>query len=123
MSAALKKGSLAERIEVLANHITEICELEYERGSREMFERLAAIAQKHKAKPALSNIPKRAPKGAATKFVNRIVSSEPRTIREIMGEARTDLERSLSYQVVRLALERGRQEGLYKKTKDRWLRA
>ena len=110
-------------LEIIISQIREFGESEYGRGSREMFERLAQVAKKNAGKDlALANTTKRTPKGAAANFVERVISKTPKTIGKLMESAETDLERRLSYQVVRLALERGKRQKRYKKINGKWLR-
>jgi hypothetical protein len=64
---------------------------------------------------------KRAPRGASRSLIERVLVKGPMTIREIREAAETPAEKFLSYQTVRLELERGAKQKRYKKIKDKWV--
>jgi hypothetical protein len=74
----------------------------------------------YRASGRLGETLKRAPRGASRSLIERVLIKGPMTIREIREAAETPAEKFLSYQTVRLELERGAKQKRYKKTKDRW---
>jgi len=64
---------------------------------------------------------RRAPRGAARTLVEKALAGGAKNIRQIRDQAETSVEKFLSYQTVRLELERGLKQRKYKKIKDKWI--
>ncbi len=116
--------ALAE-LEVIFDNLRDLLSREYQRGGANAASRiLTLVAANDGDRRAVSledNHPlKRAPRGAARQLVQKALSAGAKTIREIRDSAETEVERFLSYQTVRLELERGKAEKRYKKNKDKW---
>jgi hypothetical protein len=99
--------------------------LEYDRGSNDAKTRiLQAFSVDNVGASTLVFGPEgkisRAPRGAAKLLVQRALASGPKTIAEIRAAAETDVERFLSYQTIRLALELGKKRKKYKKDNKKW---
>ncbi len=92
-----------------------LLEAEYKRGAAEALENIAKVLG-NRLPASFGSVEKRVPKGVAKKFVAKTLADTPMSIAEIRAAAKTDLERRLSYQTIRLELERGRKDKRFKKS-------
>jgi hypothetical protein len=105
------------KLDDLLSKIKEVAAAEYQRGVQESLTRILGVAQRD----TINGFGKaRTPRGAARALVEAMLKSGPKTIREIREGARTDTEKMISYQTVRLELERGKKNKRYKSQNGRW---
>ncbi len=109
----------AKQLQNLVIQIQELLELEYKRGAAASLESLVNILGGSIDTAELPPRPARASRGAARAFVEKNLTKTPQSIAQLRAEAKTASERQLSYQTVRLELERGRNDKRYKKTADK----
>lgn len=116
------EGTTDKQLEHLLSELREIYSQQYARGSRDAIAKLAQLAQNPLAPRAgaIQEKVARTPRGSSRKFVEKALRSGARTIAEIRGSAHTDIERGLSYQTLRLELERGKKDRRYKKVDGKW---
>lgn len=124
---ALSAHESAEHLfEKIVADLRALLNLEFQRGSANAAARiLQMVAANDIRSQDVSNLSaaetmKRAPRGAARALVQKALVKGPMTIREIRESAETPVEKFISYQTVRLELERGSKRKAYKKTKDKW---
>jgi hypothetical protein len=110
-------------LEGLFSRLRELYKDEYVRGSRDAIAQIAKLAQKPGGLGDLKDLTGgrlRAPRGASRELIERVLRLGPHTINEIRKAAITNVELMLSYQTLRLELERGKKQRRYKKTNDKW---
>lgn len=118
------QGVALAELESIFDKLRALLALEYDRGTAHAASRIMSIVSANESRPDFRTSDvrpiTRAPRGAAQQLVEKALADGPKTIREIRETARTEVERFLSYQTVRLELERGKVRKKYKKTKDKW---
>lgn len=122
-------SSNAGSVETLVAQIRQLLELEYKRGANDSLQTLARILGREGDQELAMGLGLgldleqrasggRVPRGSARAFVERALTDAPVTIAELRSEAKTKVEKQLSYQTVRLELERGKKEKRYKKASN-----
>jgi hypothetical protein len=110
---------LDQRVILLEEIVAQIriaLDAEYKRGTADSLKNLAQMLDDQSPIGRLSSLATgRVPKGSAKAFVERALTSTPMSIAELRSSSKTDVEKRLSYQTVRLELERGRKAKKYKK--------
>lgn len=129
LRAAKNKSGAYSNVELLIAELKKCLAAEYTRGMQDALEQISKITL---VKPDVLDIArnsqtidlngrrKRTPWGAAKPLVQRALSSGAKSIRDIQNVARTEVEKSLSYQTIRLELERGKRQKRYHKNKEGW---
>jgi hypothetical protein len=111
------------KFEQICDQLRQLFVDAYRRGGQEATDRILHIVGANEDgpfKPQSTQPILRAPRGSARRFVEKALASGPKSITEMRASAETDLERFLSYQTIRLELERGKAEKRYKKIKNKW---
>lgn len=112
-------------LETIFSRLRDLLSKEYERGSASAATRILHLVTANdgtlnKSASGQEASISRAPRGAARLLVEKALAGGSKTIKEIRESAKTDVEKFLSYQTVRLELERGKKDRRYKKSKDKW---
>lgn len=126
MTQVRSKKRKARSLEYFVAQLTEAFAAEYKRGAEDTAERISSLVTPSISKKAAikkseaMKVATRAPRGAARELVISALNGGMRSIGDIRSFAKTPVHKKLSYQTVRLELERGKKDGKYKKGKDGW---
>jgi hypothetical protein len=119
----IDRGSGLELFEKIVADLRTLMMAEFERGIANAASRMLQVgndAREHISGGQPGETIKRAPRGAARALVEEALGKRPMTIREIRDTAKTPMEKFLSYQTIRLELQRGQKSKKYRKSKDKW---
>ena len=129
--------TLDEQIREICDRLAQDLRDVYQRGESEGIARLVRVAQSRSIEapldaadravavrePRISERKRRAPKGAVSALVNRVLEeTEGPTVAEIKDRAADDIERSIAASSIRAHLRGGRDLGRYVERHGRWYR-
>jgi hypothetical protein len=120
-----KEDKALSELESIFTKLRTLFVSEYRRGNANAASRILNLVSSSDQEDGITSLTsgpalKRAPRGAARVLVEKSLADGAKTIKEIRDGAVTDVEKFLSYQTVRLELERGKAVKRYKKVKDKW---